>query len=189
MRATSFAIGDKVVLEPVAVMTITAIGTRRSLTPPGMENVDVDFRGVMQGSSALATFPANDKLVYALRFVGDARDSMLLDVAAAEREGLRHISTPSEIDEFLRTLKETAAVSRTGARKPQDLARATMRARSDLKKLATLYPFLAADPHDQWYSIESDQRRQLRTFFVDEIAVAKDITKDRAATLLDDALR
>src|SRR5690242_8127219 len=97
---SSFAIGDKVVLLPVAVMTITGIGTRRSLTPQGMDNVTLDLDGVLQGNSALRTVSPDDESVYALRFSGQSHDSMLLAVAAAEKEGLRRVSTGSEIHAF-----------------------------------------------------------------------------------------
>lgn len=188
--ATSFAVGDKVVLLPVGVMTITAIGTRESLTPAGTENVHLDVGGALfQGRSVLATVPADDQFAFELRFISDPQSSTLLLVTAAEEEGLRHVSTPSEIDAFLRTIHETLAASRQGAKKPDDLTRAILRARNDLKRLATLYPFLAADPHDQWYPIESDLRRRLRDFFIDEIAVAKAIGQEHAQTMFDDAMR
>jgi RNA polymerase-interacting CarD/CdnL/TRCF family regulator len=170
-------------------MTITAIGTRRALTPAGMESVDLDVRGALQGSSLYATVPADDTQVYALRFLGETRDSMLLEVAAAQREGLRHASTSTEIDAFLKTLGDTVRAQRGGARPPDDLARTTTRARSDLKQLAALYPFLAADPHDQWHLMESDMQKALHHLFVDEIAVAKGLTQDRAAAMLDAVLQ
>ena len=96
------------------------------------EYVTWDVPGALQGGSPLETIPANDDLVYALRFVGESRDSQLLLVAAAEREGLRRVSTPAEVDAFLKALAETVAAVRHGAKRPADVARATMGAGNDL---------------------------------------------------------
>src|SRR5690349_13818028 len=86
-EATSFKVGDKVILYPVDVMTISAIGTRKELTPKDMENVDFQPGNALAGKDTMVPVEADNERVYALRFVGEDRDSFLLSVAQAEHEG------------------------------------------------------------------------------------------------------
>jgi RNA polymerase-interacting CarD/CdnL/TRCF family regulator len=178
---TAFAVGDNVVLYPTGVMTITAIDTRKKLTPPGMDSVAFEPANALEGKDTM-TPVTNDKLVYALRFVGEARDSFLLDVDATTRPPLRRVSTPAQIDAFLAVLRETAATARKpGAAKPADLHRALPVAGNELPALARLYPYL--DPEE--YSME---RRILAHGFVQEVAIAKGIDEVAAKALVEKAL-
>ncbi|MDQ3341501.1 MAG: hypothetical protein M4D80_40625 [Myxococcota bacterium] len=152
--AATFKVGDKVVLQPTAVMTISAIGPRNKLSD--------------ESSSTQET-------VYALRVVGEERDSMLLDVKATTRPPLRHISTKGELSTFLAILGEELQNARV-TKPPADLANEVTNAGNDLVKLARLYPYLPAD---------DDKKRQLETLFVQEVAAVRGIDERDAKRLLD----
>lgn len=156
--AATFKVGDKVVLEPRGVLTISAIGPRSKLAPDSA---------------------STDETVYALRAAGEDRDSLFLDVKATTRPPLRHISTKDEIATFLAVLGDELQNSRVTP-PPADLMKEVGRAGNDLVKLARVFPYLrAAD------NVERDTRAALDKLFVQEIAIVREIDERDARSLLD----
>ena len=152
--AATFKVGDKVVLEPKAVLEISAIGPRSKLAPESA---------------------TTDETVYALRVVGEERDSLFVDVKATTRPPLRHISTKDGLTTFLAILGETLQDARIN-KPPADLDKEVGNAGNDLVKLARLYPYLPAD---------DTKKRILESFFVQEIATVKGIDERDARYLFD----
>jgi RNA polymerase-interacting CarD/CdnL/TRCF family regulator len=154
--AATFKVGDKVVLEPKAVLTISAIGPRSKLSSePG------------------------DEPVYALRPVGEEGEPILIDVKATTRPPLRHISTKDELTTFLAVLGDELQNSRVTP-PPADLMKEVKRAGNDLVKLARLFPYLRASDN-----VERDTRAALDKLFVQEIAIVRGIDERDARSLLD----
>jgi RNA polymerase-interacting CarD/CdnL/TRCF family regulator len=180
-----FAVGDKVVLTPTGIMVISAIGPRSKLTPSDVENVDFQPGNALEGKDTMEVVPADDELVYGLRFPGDQRDTFLLNVKDAVHEGLRHVSTPAEVDEFLRVLAETARAShQPGATAPKDVSVLAIRAGNHLIDLARFYPYLGSRDR-----LESDVKANLTTFFPEEIAAARGISLEAARAEFEAALK
>jgi RNA polymerase-interacting CarD/CdnL/TRCF family regulator len=172
--AATFKVGDKVVFYPTGVMTITAIGKRSELTPPGTENFSMQPARAFVGESILQPV-TDDAIVYALRFLGEERDFLMLPVKATTRPPLRHVSTKDELSTFLAILGETLQDARVN-KPPADLLNEILNAGNDLVKLARLYPYLPAD---------DNKKRILESFFVQEIATVKGIDERDARYLFD----
>jgi RNA polymerase-interacting CarD/CdnL/TRCF family regulator len=89
---SSFLKGDKVISAPVAVMEVAGIGPRASFVDRDDDNVAFDLLGtVADGSSPLQTIPADNEIVYALRFLGEEKAFELASVARSKEVGLRRI--------------------------------------------------------------------------------------------------
>jgi RNA polymerase-interacting CarD/CdnL/TRCF family regulator len=172
--AATFKVGDKVVLYPTGVMSITAIGKRSELTPPGTENYAFRPARALVGEHIMQPV-TGDATVYALRFVSDERDSFMLDVKATTRPPLRHVSTKGELATFLAILGETLQDARI-TKPPAGLINEVGNAGNDLVRLARLYPYLPAS---------EDKKRILETFFVQEIATVRGLDERDARSLLD----
>ena len=176
--AATFKVGDRVVLYPTAVMTISAIGKRSELTPADEDSVRFQPLRALAGESIMQVV-SNDELVYALRFAGEDRDSFLLDVKATTKPPLRHISTKDEIKTFLALLGDELQNSRVTP-PPPDVVKEVFRAGNDLAKLARLVPYLRATD-----DTERDMRAKLETLFVQEIAIVRGIEERDARAVLD----
>jgi hypothetical protein len=178
-----YAVGDKVVLMPTNILVISAIGTRKDLTPKDVDNVDFQPGNALAGKDTMKVVEPDDTRVYALRFPAEDHDSFLLEVERAGEEHLRHISTPEQIDAFLRTLHETTVASRKpGFRRPDNVLRSTLGANNNLQELARFYPLL-----DRSGGVEADIQRSLETFFIDEISTVKTIATGDARAMLEAA--
>jgi hypothetical protein len=166
--ATTFKVGDRVVLYPTAVLTITAIGKPGGATPT------FEPLRALVGPSPLQ--PAGDgEPAYALRFLDAERDAFRLDVKATTRPPLRHLSTAHELATFLAVLREELQNARVTP-PPKELLKELAAAGNDLVKLARLYPYLPAT---------EPARGTLEAFFVQEIALVKGLDGRDARALFD----
>ena len=104
--AATFKVGDKVVLYPTAVMSITAIGPNRVAQTGPVRALAGD---------AKVQPVADDAVAYALRFIGADRDAFAVDVKATTRPPMRHLSTPAEIATFSRSSATPAGCACPGA--------------------------------------------------------------------------
>ena len=176
--AATFKVGDKVVLYPTGVLSITAIGKRSELTREGEGSFAVQPLRALSGESVLRPVDNDDK-VYALRFVGEERDTMLLDVKATTRPPLRHISTKDEVATFLAVLGDELQNARVTP-PPPDVMKEVFGAGNDLVKLARAFPYLRATDDR-----ERDARAKLGAFFAQEVALVRGIDERDARSLLD----
>jgi RNA polymerase-interacting CarD/CdnL/TRCF family regulator len=166
-------------------MVIAKIGTRRELTPKDMDSVDVSVGDALDGRSVLKTRPLDDVRAYGLSFLHEKEVSILLDVDQAEANHLRRVASPTQIDEFLSVMHQSAVAKASTATPPEALLRVIFAANNDLKALARVYPYV----HGSTDAMLSSTDTTLDTFFVQEIAVAKSLPESEAQAMLDRALR